>query len=241
MNSFRSRSNSSNRFGLFADFVIIIAGIMVSFLLNEWRENRNKEEKKIILLTEIKQDLKADSLYLYFSEKTYKELQRGHDSMLTFPKKGFHIDSISMYLDYFVSYMPFKPSERAYINLTNDPDLSIDLTDTNGVDYLINKYSIIRSQLYNSINEWELIDKNFVLNTTLPYLETNAPFMHAPPGKSFNGKVFETVSKDDHFKNLVKSGALYKSILAQNYALASRIVGDLQKEINIYLETLSKD
>ena len=66
MNSFRSRSNSSNRFGLFADFVIIIAGIMVSFLLNEWRENRNKEEKKIILLTEIKQDLKADSLYLYF-------------------------------------------------------------------------------------------------------------------------------------------------------------------------------
>lgn len=239
MNAFR-RNRNSGRFSYFAEFLIIIAGIMVSFLLNEWRQAKNIEDKKLVLLEEIQEDLKADSLFLFYSHKMYTEMLRGHDSMLTFPEQEFHPDSITMYLDYLVSYSPFKPSERAYTNLTYDPELFIEVGDTSGLDFLINQYTIIRSQLYtNAIGEWEEIDKNFVLNTSLPYLEKNAPYMPAPPFRSFDGRVFSTVSKDDHFKNIVKSGTLYKSVLVQNYSLTLKQVTKLKTEIREFLETES--
>lgn len=234
----RFNRNRSNKFSYFAEFLIIIAGIMVSFLLNEWRETSNTKEKKLVLLSELHEDLKADSLFLSYSHKFYKEMLRGHDSMLTFPKKKkFHPDSITMYLDYLVSYSPFEPSEQAYINLNNNPDLFNDAADTAGADFLIRKYQFIRRKLYkNAVMEWVEIDKNFVLNTTLPYLEKNAPFVPAPDFKSFDGIVYYEVAKDDHFKNIVKSGKLYKGALVQNYNLAISQITVLKAEIKAFLD-----
>ncbi len=39
-----------------------IAGISVSFFLNEWREKEKEAEKKIRLLHEISTDLRTDSM-----------------------------------------------------------------------------------------------------------------------------------------------------------------------------------
>lgn len=209
---------------------------MVSFLLNEWRETRNIEEKKIVILKEVQQDLKSDSVYLSYALRNYKKMLRGHDSMMTYPKNGFEIDSITMYLDYLVSYSPFTPSERAYINIYSDPELVINVSDTIGTDYLINKYTIIKTQLYSAIQEWEEIDKNFVLNTSLPYMEEHAPYYPSTKFKLYDGRVFKDISKKDHFKNIVKSGALYKSVLVENYKMTIEVISKLQAEIDTFIK-----
>jgi len=233
MNAFRSRSNRSGG-GYFIEFLIIIAGIMVSFLLNEWREDRSLEEKKITLLKEIQTDLKKDSAVLTYSMGFYKKMLQSHDSLLLNRNKKFNEDSLDIYLDYVCSYYPFQPAEKTYLKIHNNNNLVIEKEDSLFEDFLN-----LHNFLYANYKEWSFIEKNFVLNKMLPYLDENASFHYPPPeNKLFDGEVFYELKDQSTFMNYIKSGRLYKFAMIGISEACMAQLNQLNQEISTHLREI---
>jgi hypothetical protein len=102
-----SRTLRKSKSSYFFDLIIIIAGITVSFIANEWREGKKLETKKEQLLLDISKDLYADSLVLDKIITLYKTMARSHDSLLKYQRGTVDEDSLNIYLDHFTSYIPF--------------------------------------------------------------------------------------------------------------------------------------
>ena len=231
-----SYSNRRNRgrgaFSYFLEFIIIIAGITVSFFLNEWRAAKKAEEKKISLLQEINNDLAKDSIQLELSIKLYQKLLNSHDSLLENAKSTLNEDSLDVYVDQVASYYPFKETQSTFLKIINDPDLVISKQDT-----LLELFLVIHNQLYQYTHEWTSNDKSFVLEQLLPYMDMHAPFYYPPPtNKSFQGKVFNALKKDDAFMNLLKSGRSYKSAILQVYGACLSQLKTYKSKVNNRLE-----
>ena len=149
---------------------------------------------------------RTDSILIDRAIKYYQVMIMSHDSLLLDRKKTFSKDSLDIYLDHFVSYYPFNETATTYKRVLSDQDLTIDSEDT-----LIQHYMNLHSIVYPNLHEWFFIEKDFVLNTALPYMDKNAPFVYpTPKRKSFDGSVFYTLRNDDVFMNYLKSGRLYK-------------------------------
>jgi len=221
MSAYGRRNRGRRPIGYFAEFLIIIAGITVSFFLNEWRETKKAEQKKINLLHEISSDLKKDSVLLGYAVNIYKRLLVSHDSLLINYEKDINADSLDIYVDHIVSYFPFKETQNTFMKISNDPDLILNKSDT-----LIERFLLFHNQLYNMSREWTYIEKDFVLKQMIPYMDEHAPFLYPPPpNKSFQGEVFNTLKKEDPFMNLLKSGRSYKSVILQvNQSILAQVV-----------------
>lgn len=217
-----------------AEFLIICTGIMVSFLLNEWRQRGDLEEKKELLIVEINKDLLKDSLILESTVKYYRDMLRSHDSLLLNLDKELDKDSLNIYVDHLISYIPFKETKVSYFKVLNDPELVLEEEDT-----LIERFMILRNLVYPSVHEWLEVEKSFVLEQLLPFMDENAPFIYpTPPQRSFDGSVFYDLRKSSHFMNMIKSGRLYKEYIIKiceqtlaNLSLFKNQISAYQKEI----------
>lgn len=226
-----SRRYSRSRSSYLIEFFIIIAGIMVSFLLNEWRENSNIEDKKAHLLVDINNDLYTDSVIMEQMIRFYEIAVKSHDSLLYNRENLVNKDSLDWYLDHFTSYFPFRENKTSFSRILNDQQLSIDKEDS-----LIQRFMNLHNYVYPTIHEWLYIEKDFVLNKALPYMDENAPFVYpAPPHKSFDGSVFYELRKKDVFMNYLKSGKVYKEsnllIAKGNFNYIKMLKSDFNKAI----------
>lgn len=231
MRSFRRNSGRSSPFNWFMELLVIIAGITVSFILNEWREDKALQQKKDNLLTEVNYDLKQDSLLLTFSIDIYKKLLKAHDSLLINHQKDFNSDSLTAYIDAVVSYFPFQEKKKSHLKLMNDPELVLEKKDS-----LLERFLMLHGYNYHLLHEWIFIEKEFVVHQVLPYMDQNAPFFVAPKGRLFDGEVFYDLRKKDAFLNFIKSGKVYKTyilnLLKSNLKVVKKLKTELNKEVS---------
>lgn len=208
-----SRIVRQSKWSYFAEFLIIIAGITVSFILNEWREQNKLEHKKEQLLLDINKDLFADSLVLEQTIAIYKMMARSHDTLLKYQTGTLNPDTLNLFLDYFVSYLPFNATANTYKRINSDPEMFIERKDSL-IWYYLNLHNIV----YPRLQDWFYVERDFVLQTALPYMDKNAPFIYPTPiNRSFNGEVFYELRKKDEFMNYLKSGRVYKESMRQVY------------------------
>ena len=74
------------------------------------------------------------------------------------------------------------------------------------------------------------------------YMDQNAPFYYPPPqGKSFQGKVFYDLRREDAFMNLLKSGRSYKFYIFQIYKGSLQQVSAFKKQVDDYLKMREKE
>lgn len=171
-----SRTFKKSKSAYLAEFLIIIAGITVSFIVNEWREKNKLEEKKEQLLFDINKDLYADSMVLSMSNSLYKTMTRSHDSLLKYHTGTLDPDSLEIFLDHFTSYLPFNATAKTYKRINTDSDITIERKDS-----LIWYYMNLHNIVYPRMKEWFYVEKDFVLNTALPYMDKNAPYIYPSP------------------------------------------------------------
>ena len=201
-----SRTLRRSKSSYLAEFIIIIAGVTVSFLVNEWRENKKTETKKQHLLVDINNDLHADSLVLESMGQLYQIMANAHDTLLSSRKRQLNPDSLTQYLEHFTSYHPFTETANTYKRINADNELTIERSDS-----LIWYYLNLHNLVYPRMHEWLFVEKEFVMNTALPYMNRNAPFIYSSPtNRSFDGVVFYELRKKDEFMNYLKSGRVYK-------------------------------
>lgn len=225
MRSF-NRNGYNRPVGLFLEFLIILAGITVSFLLNEWRTEKKNKEHKHDLIGEIAKDLKIDSLNLEKSLKTYQLLIRGLDSLTAYESGKSLDDSLTLYLDFFVTYGTFRPQPTSYTKVLSDNDLKLTASDS-----LIDQFILLHNTTYILLEEWNQIERMFVLEEALPYLNHNAPYYPTSGMATFDGKVFLDLRKENTFNNLLNTGKSFKKAVSYFNMKALVEVKSLQAKI----------
>ncbi len=86
--------------------------------------------------------------------------------------------------------------------------------------------------------EWNEIDKGFVLNDVLPFLNKNMTYTEGAFLYNDAATTLALLKNNNQFKNMVKSGSLFKEIIKMVYLKLKKETVDLIKIIDTELEKL---
>lgn len=215
------------------EIIVIIIGITLSLFFNNLKENKAERKEEIKLLESIHENLATDTMILDTRLQTLDIFLHGYEQMLlptidTFPK-----DSITLFLDFAATYTKFQGTMVGYEELKQSKSSAIIKNRL-----LLQKIILHYDQKYDLMTEWNEVDKGYVLNDMLPFLSKNMKFVE---GKFLYNDVETTLQllkSDHHFKNMIKSGSVYKQIIKIIYIQLKEATKDLMQEIELELEEL---
>ncbi|MGB0177530.1 MAG: hypothetical protein ACPF9D_10215 [Owenweeksia sp.] len=215
----------------FAELIIVTLGVSFSLFMNDLREQKQKQEREIEVLSVISSNLKMDSLNLWrhqyalqiFEKNAVKIREVGPD---------VPIDSLNLYLDCITSYSMMNIADIGFQELKSGNlqlVLSNDSVNINIMSYYTN--------LKGYVEEWNGIDRQFILNTMIPYVVQNFPDMVIGDQARFAVEKYpgDMVLKNNEFRNLVANYVIYKQgvymISETHQVYLSSLRKDLRKEI----------
>ena len=150
-------------------------------------------------------------------------ITNGHKKMLS---GTIEPDSAALYIDNFATYTLFEGHDVGYQELKQSQSSRV-IQNRGLLKRIITHYE----QKFPSVMEWNSIDRQFVLNEVLPFLNKNMKYSEA----QFLYDDYETTNQllqeDDYFKNMIKSGRLFKDIIKRFYIQINVDTKKLIKEI----------
>lgn len=195
------------------EIFVIIIGISLTLLLNNWREHRIERKTEVKLLESIRENLVADTLTLNGRLQNMGIFVHAHKQFLSPSIDTFSSDSILTYMDLLATYTMFQGTDVGYQELKQSKSST---TIQNRI--LLQKVIQHYERKYDLIKEWNDIDKSFVLNDVIPFLNQNIKYKEGPFLHNDAESAVLLLENNDYFKNLIKSGGIYKHIVKLFYA-----------------------
>ncbi|MFY0593638.1 hypothetical protein [Roseivirga sp.] len=205
----KTNKSSRNLRYFFAELLILIIGITVSFALNEYWQGKREEKQEKLLLTSFKDDLIRDSTVLSFGTDLMESQIEAAQKIITINPNDVPLDSLNLYAVTLLSYVPFNPQNITYEEMKSQGNTYIIQNDTLSKE-IIGLYE----SSYANISEWSDIDGDHVKNKLINYTINNFPFA---PNLNFTTlslakqKAFVKSFNSDEFKHLVQWGLIYKN------------------------------
>jgi hypothetical protein len=211
------------------ELAVLVTGITISFALDEWRRDREDRRVERRAWEAIHDDLAADSVYLASRVKQLAHMTRAYDGLLA----GGPADSIDAYMDRAISYVVFTPRLGAYRELQQMAGSRLIRNRE-----LLGELTTCYNREYVLTSEWDGINRDFVLERMIPYLDTTAPYVEGVGGGQtavgMSG-VYRALAPRDQFRNLVRTNRLFKQAQLSAYettlvrvsALRARIAREL--------------
>ena len=186
------------------EFLVIVAGIMVSFLLNEWRQERQDRREEQRLLGDLLEDLRQDSLHLANEVDMLLMILDFSGRLERHAENRIPTDSIHSILGPSLAYSRIPLRQVTYRTmigsggtaLVRDPELMRDLL-------------LLYEQDYFMFAELSEIDKRTSMERMIPYVEKRIDLRSPDP------KDFETMTADTEWKNHLYMSMYFKSTLVQ--------------------------
>jgi hypothetical protein len=210
---------------LVVELAVLVAGITISFAVDEWRRDREDRRAERRMWEAIHGDLAADSAYLAARVVQLGAMVRAYDGLLA----GGPNDSLDVYMDRAISYVVFTPTQSAYR----------ELQELAGSRLIRNR--VLLADLTNAYNreyvraaEWDAIGRNFVLERMIPYLDANAPYVEGTGGGEVAvglAAVYRSVGKRDHFRNLVRTHRMFREAQRSVYQATLTRVTNLRARV----------
>ncbi len=222
----RNRQPRSLKYFL-AEIAILVLGISVSFLLNEWRMNQREQAEERDLLESFRSDLISDSTYISGAVKTIEnQIERGNKVLAN--NSYQYSDSLRFQVLTTLNYVPFRTNDITYEGMKSV-----------GASALI-KNDSLRSQIigiyengYQLLQTWTGIDSEHVRLRLIPYVESNFPyapaFDYSSKGSTAEKKFVKAVQADE-FKHLVQFGTSYK---INSKAIFELLLAELKETIEM--------
>jgi len=178
---------------------VIIAGIMVSFLLNEWRQERKERSAELRLMADLRDDLRKDSLSIASEIKDMDMVLQSCARLNEHAARPLPADSVLRVLGPPLSYMGFWSQNVSYqamkstgsANLLQDKELLHDLTELHELRYAM-------------LAEASDIDKRMVLEHMLPLVNQRIILRNASPAD------VTLLMQDTQWRNLVDFSMYHK-------------------------------
>lgn len=153
-----------------SEILVIIIGITLSFVFDEWRSGRKDRRDESGYLRLLAEDLTSDTAVLGAYISMEKEAIRCTERLANFSSAEEVRDSLFYLLDRCASYVEFAPSNSAYEELrqTGKTTLLRDAALRRGI-------FILYTQVYGNLAEWTRVDKAQVLSHLIPELNNHMP------------------------------------------------------------------
>lgn len=214
------------------ELLVLVSGITISFALDEWRRDREDRRTEHRAWEAIYEDLGIDSAYLGKRVVQLKGMTRSYEALLATPEA----DSLDGYMDRAISYVTFPASLGAYhelqqmagSRLIRNHALLADLTSA-------------YSREYERAREWDNINRDFILERMIPYLDLAAEYPESVHGGETAlglGAVYHTIGTRYQFRNLVRTNRLFKEAQGSVYqatfdrvaALRGKVAEELKRK-----------
>lgn len=228
------RDRKSRGFGYFlAEIFILILGISASFVLNEWRINRQERQQEQELLQNFKANLAVDSLVIYNGVKQLK-MQVKYGENLLRDNGELPLDSLVKYSVSLLNYVPFSTNDITYQQMKSSGRTGLIQNDS-----LASQLTGLYENGFEILTTWTLIDAEHVRQKLIPYVEENFPFALGLQYGSADNTVqreFLRQVKSDQFKHLVQFGMSYK---ASTSYIFEQVLSEIKEAINMIDDELS--
>lgn len=228
-----ARQKRKNLSYYLAELLILVLGISLSFLLNEWRVNSAEKKMEMELLTQFRDNLILDSLSLAAQVESLETRTEAAQHLLAIDENTAYNDTTAINLVTMLNFGGFYPTDITYQEMRSL-----------GSSRLIENKELLQEiiQLYESdydlVAEWANTDRAFLLNDLMPYVNRTLPF-----ARRFNYSTISAAKKRqlmklliaDETRYLVQYGEILKLGNRQVYAKAlqevRRIIGMLNEEL----------
>ena len=213
------------------ELLVLVIGFSLSLMIDRWltdRENRRTERRT---LEHIRENLASDTAVIANRSARLRQMIHAYDELL---KPGaadsLPADSIDVFMDLAISYIAFARTDNAYEEM-RQTGASAHIRDKPLLNEIINLYN----REYFRAQEWDGIDRGFVLDRMVPYLDDNAPYV---PTRSKDGvligtaPIFRALAPDDRFRNLLRTNRLFKEAHLGVYDLTRAKIDSLLVELD---------
>ena len=216
---------------LMIELVVLVAGISISFALEEWRTERENRRTERRALEAIRDNLVADTLQLASASQRITRMLRAYDGLIA----GGPADSLDTYMDLAISYVAFGRTDAALQELRQTGTSRL-LRNRALLNDLLDMYS----REYMRAAEWDNINRNFILERMIPYLDANSPYVASRSGGEVTlgmAEMYRSVRARDHFRNLVKTNQTFKEAQRSVYGEARTRARDILRRLDAELAT----
>ena len=201
---------------LVLETLVVVLGITISFLLNEWRTSVRESQVAERTMASLRGDLVADSTYLSRRVGHLERMVAAYDRLL---EEGagekLPSDSLDVYMDMLITYVAFPPRDVAYEELKQTG--SSRLIQNRGA---LEKVIGLHENAYARVAEWDEINRRFILERMIPYVDDEGPYVsiESTAGVATGyAPVYRALAERDRFLNLVRTNRLYKETQAFVY------------------------
>jgi hypothetical protein len=216
------------------ELVVLVIGITASFLLNEWRLAIGEREEERRALHALRQDLRSDSSHLATRIELDTRMIASYERLLdSTGDVAPAVDSADTYMDHAITYLTFAKRDNTYEELKQTGR-----TDVIRNEELRGRIINLYNRVYLNATEWDSINRQFVLERMIPYLDDNGPYVES----GFAGGVatglsglYTALRREDRFRNLIRTNRLFKEAQRAVYELilaeVSAALGAVEAEL----------
>jgi hypothetical protein len=207
---------------LVLELIVLFIGITVSLAANEWRQAIGRRDEERRALTGLRDDLRSDSAYLAGRLAVSDRMVDAYGRLLAPAADAPPPDSADLYMDAAITYLGFARRDNTYEALKQTGR-----TDLVGDEVLRGMVINLYNRVYLNATEWDAINRQFVLERMIPYLDQEGPYVEtafADGAATGFAAVYAAVRGDDRFRNLMRTNRLFKEAQRSVYQLVLREV-----------------
>ena len=216
-----------------AELMILVLGISLSFVLNEWRVQQVEQKAEAEMLRQFHENLVRDSTFLSASVENMQTQIEASAKLLQLPPNAAFEDSIGINFVSIMNYLGFYPSDITYQEMKNLGNSRI-LQDK----ALLKELTALYELDYDYVLEWVGADRKSVLDLMLPYIYSHMPFapnlnfMVLPPKDQ---REFMRVLQEDETKYMIQNNIIMK---AGSKVTFERALNEVRKILDMINEQL---
>jgi hypothetical protein len=207
------------------EVVIIFIGISMSFLFDEWRENRKDEETAIKNLIFLKSNLVQDTMVLTGMMEIGKASVHSINKLIYFKQDSEISDSLNTHIDKAASYLDFKSNQMAYEEIKQTGHTSLIKNDTLKRAFL-SYYTLIAPYC----TEWTAVDKMQTMTQLIPEISIYFPVVVDTSNVISVQEKIKSL-KVRKVRNLLIMNAAYKQEVIKALMLTKELAKGLLKRI----------
>ena len=215
---------------LFLEFVIVVAGITLSFWVQDLRQAKRDRAEETRYLVGLQRDLQTDRETLTKTmgvcDKLIDQIDHTFDAA---PEAELTNESIDRAMDALLTYSSFASSRATYRELQQTGASKL-IRDKSLLGEVIGLYE----RTHANADEWDLINRSYVLDRMFPYLDEHGPVIKIEFVDAYAAGyhvAYEALKGEPHFQNLVRTNRMFKS--AQR-AVYEGIVGEIDRVLLLF-------
>ena len=208
----------------------MVVGITLSFWVQDLRQAKGERAEETRYLAGLERDLQVDRETLTKTmdvcDKLIDQIDHTFDAT---PGAELTNEDIDRAMDALLTYSGFASSRATYRELRQTGASKL-IRDKSLLAEVIGLYE----RTHANIEEWDQINRSYVLERMFPYLDEHGPAIKVEIVGAYAAGyhvAYEALKSEPHFQNLVRTNRLFKS--AQR-AVYEGIVGEIDRVLLLF-------